>query len=219
MPQSTGVVLSKHQVRRLDHEVWEQLGLPTLVLMENAAAALQNALPKAGSVVIVCGPGNNGGDGFALARRLAVLGRRARVVMPRPPSPGTDAHVQHRLAELVGVAMHPGVPRGLPVVIVDALFGTGLTRRAGGPERSLIRWMNRCRAGGAWVLAADIPSGIDAESGEPVEGGDAVHADMTVTFAAMKPGLLTKAGKRFAGRVIVDGLGLPPAFTRSMLKF
>jgi len=216
MPRSSVIVLSRDQSRRLDGQVWDQLGLPTLVLMENAAAALQRALPDSGTVVIVCGPGNNGGDGLALARRLAVSGRRSSVLLSSLPPRGADADVQRRLALMAGIVPRRVAPRRTPSVVVDALFGTGLTRPVEGPELALIRWMNRCRDRGSRVIAADIPSGLDADVGEPIGGSEAVRAHLTVTFAALKPGLLTGTGKQHAGRIIVDRLGLPAELIRSL---
>lgn len=211
------VILTREQARNLDHVVAHRWRLPTLVLMENAAASLERALPRnAASIVVVCGPGNNGGDGLALARRLAVVGRKCLVVLAGKPADGSDAAVQLGLAKLAGVRIRASVPKTRPGIIIDALFGTGLSREVTGKPRTLIHWTNHCRSLGTRVIAADIPSGLDADTGEPL--GEAVRAHRTVTFAAAKPGLLTPTGRRHTGRLIVDPLGLPDRVIRAMLE-
>lgn len=211
-------VLTIAQCRELDRLAFEKLGLPTIVLMENAARALadeaRRMLPPRRSVLVVCGPGNNGGDGYAAARLLAQAGVRVAIVALAPPTT-PDARVNHDAARRLGLPIRPwgqSVARrpARAGVIIDAIFGTGLSRPPQGPAADAIAWINRARAS---ILAADVPSGLDADEGVVLGGarGVAVRADATVTFAAAKPGL----AREFAGRVVVAGIGVPLSILRA----
>lgn len=207
VPQSTS------EARRLDREAEEILGMPSLLLMENAArsaAELARPLLGNGSALVLAGPGNNGGDGLALARFLSP---RAKVALYRRPDPAKapDAARQLRILEAAGVPVHePGDPADLPGLaaevdlLVDALLGTGLTRAPAGCMAEWIRWINETPLP---VLALDLPSGLGADDGRAFE--PCVRADLTVTFARPKRGLFEADGPARAGRVVVGTLGLP----------
>ena len=224
-------VLTREQVRRVDRLAIESLGLPGIVLMENAAAALERAaielLARAGGTgraLICCGPGNNGGDGFALARRLHVRSIPVVVLLTRCHTEyggdaATNLHVAMRLGfpveELVNGACSDEITltgllesHGMPSIVVDALLGTGAARAPDPRLGGMIRWMNRLRSEGALTLAVDVPTGLDCETGVTF-GPDVVEADATVTLCAHKPGLLAPEAGRYVGELSVGDIGVP----------
>ena len=180
--------------------------------MDRAGAGAFRALvrrwPEARRVTVVCGVGNNGGDGFVIARRAREAGRGVRVfVVGDPGRLGRDASAMLEAMRGAGVRWEPfAASAALEGVVVDALFGTGLSRPAAGAAASAIDAMNAAQAP---VLAVDVPSGLDPDTGSV--RGRAVRASLTVTFIAPKRGLLTGAGPDHAGRVECDPLGVPPA--------
>jgi hydroxyethylthiazole kinase-like uncharacterized protein yjeF len=199
------------QVRELDRVAIETHGIPGYELMCRAGAALQHELRQAGSedatVCVVCGPGNNGGDGYVLARLLRQSGRAVRLLSLAPHERlkgdalraaddwiAAGGEIEPFMGELPAAA-------GL---LVDALLGTGLDRDVEGDYARAIDSLNRHTAP---TLAVDIPSGLHADSGR--ELGTAVVARITVTFIGRKRGLYTGAGVRCAGRVVFDDLGVP----------
>ena len=211
--------LSREEVRSIDCRAAEEFGLSTLVLMENAgrgaADRLCELLPQGGHVVIACGPGNNGGDGGVVARHLDARGRSVRVAWFAPLDKiAGDALVQHKILAASGIDQQEWagpVDRGrLDALfaeagwIVDALLGTGLARPVEGTLREVIASMN---ASGKPILALDLPSGLDADSGEPL--GIAVRATETVTFVAPKLGFVKSGANAYAGRVRVAEIGVP----------
>lgn len=224
-----GVVLSREQVRRLDRLAMERLGMSGMVLMENASTAVAAGVMRLlegreeGGVVVVCGGGNNGGDGLGCARKLHVRGvRGVRVVLLKDVAEmAGDAGVFARMCAGVGVAMEVldagdvagsleragGEVGASGGVIVDAMFGTGLDRALRPPLDAVVGWMEERRGAGARVLSVDVPSGMDADTGEAL-GGVAVRADATVTLAAMKRGMLTEAGQARCGAVWVGDIGV-----------
>ena len=185
-------------------------GTPGTVLMERAGRAVADAaltmLPERGRVLVVCGPGNNGGDGFVVARLLAEQGHDAVVALL-----GRRDALRGDAAEMAGHWDGPTVPAAdaRPAdadLVVDALFGAGLGRPLDGEAAALVRSIN---ASGQPVLAVDVPSGIDGNSGEV--RGEAVRATRTVTFAARKPGHLLLPGRVHCGAVEVADIGIPRA--------
>ncbi|MBX3407440.1 MAG: NAD(P)H-hydrate epimerase [Phycisphaeraceae bacterium] len=236
-------VLTRDQVRRVDELCVRRFGIPSILLMENAAASLECVVLAALAshqgvqpeprVLIVCGPGNNGGDGLALARRLFItgLGRRLSVVLGAAQSRiRGDAAINLGIARRVGVRVVAGGRApvvaitaearrlGRPLLVVDALLGTGLTRPTAGPMLGLIRAVNALRADPRIaVLSVDVPSGLDADNGAPPPGGEAVIADATLTLAAMKTGLQRASASRWAGEVGIGTIGAPVAAVRAAL--
>jgi NAD(P)H-hydrate epimerase len=211
--------LSRAEVRGIDARAAEELGLPTLVLMENAgrgAAALLGERAAAGArVVIACGPGNNGGDGGVVARHLDAWGYAVRVVwFAHPGRLSGDAAVQFRILEASGIEQQawpgPVDPGWLDELfrgadwVVDGLLGTGLTRPVEGPMRAVIEAMNRSSKP---ILALDLPSGLDADTGRPQ--GVAIRATITATFVAPKLGFAAPGAEAFTGAVHVVEIGVP----------
>jgi NAD(P)H-hydrate epimerase len=213
----------------------QRLGVPGSRLMEHAGtatAAAARALAVAagrwgtGPILVLAGPGNNGGDGFVAARRLAAAGARVAVALiateGRPRTPDA-ARNWDRLDRLAGVErMHVPVARDVAMlghgveraaIIVDALLGTGVRGTLREPVRSAVELANRARAAGVPVLAVDCPTAVDLTSGELSD--PVVRADVTITFHRPKTGLLTRRGRAVAGRVLVAPIGIPPEADRA----
>jgi NAD(P)H-hydrate epimerase len=202
-------VFSRETARELDRLAAEQYAMPTILLMENAAVCLAAEARRMirgarGRVTIFCGPGNNGGDGFAMARHLHNAGVQVKVVLADPSKAYQgDAATNLTIARAMGVDIVPPTTSGADL-IVDALLGTGLDRSVREPIDRLIRMINRSPAP---VLAVDIPSGLDADTGEPL--GIAVRADVTMTMAGRKLGFSRPGARDYLGRVIVADIGVP----------
>ena len=211
-------VLSRAEVRELDRRAESEAGIPTLALMERAGrgatALILEYFPTLRRAVIVCGAGNNGGDGFVVARLLCEHGWSPSVFLVGEPAKlrGDALHNSRLWAEAgasttqVDETSLSELERALgdAELVVDALFGTGLDRDLAGLPRAAIDRMNRAAAP---KVALDLPSGIDADTGVP--HGVAVRAERTATFAAKKRGLLTPLGAAHAGAVDVVSLGIP----------
>lgn len=208
--------VTRREARAFDRWAIEVLGLPGAVLMENAARGaaevalreLERPGARAARVVILCGSGNNGGDGYALARQLLLAGVRAELASPFASERLTaDAVLQRRVVERLGLEV-----RGQPSsrwdgadLLVDALLGTG---SRGEPRAPLDAWLAHLE--GLAVgrrLALDLPSGLDADSGEAAQ--HAFRADVTVTFAARKAGFDAPGAARWTGRVELASIGVP----------
>jgi hydroxyethylthiazole kinase-like uncharacterized protein yjeF len=196
-------------MRATDRWAIETKGIPSLDLMERAGEGLARVIAEhvpAGRIVVVCGKGNNGGDGLVAARLLREAGREVEVLAlwDKPSSLSEDAAAQ--LARLPEPAPVPYDAARLAGAggIVDALLGTGSTGAPKAPMAGVIEDMNTARAK---VIAADVPSGVDASTGEVA--GAAVRAAATATFHAAKPGLWIAPGKTHAGAVTVVDIGIP----------
>ncbi|MFN7779599.1 MAG: NAD(P)H-hydrate dehydratase [Betaproteobacteria bacterium] len=182
-------------------------GLPPRTLMQRAGRAAAESVvrryPDARRVLILCGPGNNGGDGYELATRLKQAQRDALCVALSPPI-ADEARGARALWDAAGGITAPHLPTGQPFdLVVDAMFGIGLTRPLRAAYLDAARWMNDQAAP---VLALDVPSGLDADTGAWVGGVQGVLADATIAFIAAKPGLLTHAGCDASGAVEVADL-------------
>jgi ADP-dependent NAD(P)H-hydrate dehydratase / NAD(P)H-hydrate epimerase len=214
-------VVTAAQMRALDGATIDDLGLPALTLMETAGRAVADAALRMlgegrGHVAVVCGPGNNGGDGFVAARALRDRGVDAVVylVVPRDAVRG-DARTHLEILERAGGAVEMlATPAQLAALaprladaalVIDAVFGVGLARPIEGHLAAVI---GRMRAA-ARVLAVDIPSGLDADTGRTL--GTAVIAERTVTMAALKLALVSAPGFACAGEVEVAEIGIPAA--------
>lgn len=183
--------------------------LPVDVLMEAAGRAVANAahrlLHPGAPVAVLCGPGNNGGDAYVAARLLAARGLEVRLYAGRPPLPG-GAAARAAAAWGAGVLPLSSFNPAACGLIVDGLYGAGLTRAIAGEEAEAIERVN---AADAPVLAVDVPSGLDADTGLPL--GPAIEAVATVTFFRRKPGHLLWPGRALCGAVEVAQIGLDQA--------
>lgn len=229
--------LSRDEVRSIDRRAIDEFGMAGVVLMENAgrnAAAVIDSLRPGGfgaAVRIVCGKGNNAGDGFVIARHLELLGHDVRILLAASPQELTgDAAVNHRIAERSGIpiadlsaadssrwkdalaegtASMAGGAADAALILVDALLGTGAQGPPRGTVATAIAAINDSRAASprTRVVAIDLPSGLDCDTGDAA--GECVRADVTVTFVARKRGFDAKAAKAFIGTVHVVGIGAP----------
>jgi len=230
-------VFSRQAIRDLDHLAQDEYAIPSIVLMENAARNLAEValdLLEQGSpvgAVIVCGPGNNGGDGLALARHLhnAEVGIVVVLAGDRVAG-GGDAAINLAIAERMGIplvraregdppaALQAAIDQlgGGGVLIVDALLGTGLTRPVAGFMGGLIRAINAIDRERSTVLSVDIPSGLCADTGQAL--GEAVRADVTVSFVGLKAGFCSLTAQAYTGEVVVADIGAPIELTRRLGK-
>jgi ADP-dependent NAD(P)H-hydrate dehydratase / NAD(P)H-hydrate epimerase len=201
-------LLDAELMRATDRWAIETRRIPSLDLMERAGEGLARVIAEqvpAGRIAVVCGKGNNGGDGLVAARRLRAGGRDVDVLrLWEPDELSGDAAAQ--LARLPGAAPAPYDAGRLEGAdgIVDALLGTGST---GAPRGRMAGVIEAIGAASAPVIAADVPSGVDASTGEVA--GAAVRAAATATFHAAKPGLWIAPGKAHAGEVTVVDIGIP----------
>ncbi len=209
--------LSRAAVRELDRRAIHEYGVPGVVLMENAGRGAAELLLKLKTrreeVLILCGPGNNGGDGFVMARHLQNAGVDVGVMYLGENRPKGDAGVHYQIADkanLIG-AFDDSSPAGLADFvtcikgwIVDAMFGTGLARALTSPYAEVVAAVNH---GKQPVLAIDIPSGLDCDTGEPL--GPTIRATHTATFAAPKLGFANPEAKPWLGEVHVLDIGAP----------
>ncbi len=207
------------EMREIDRTAIEGFGIPSLTLMDRAGRAVAEAAAELagphGHLVVVCGGGNNGGDGYVAARLLRAAGRDARVVSLVPADRlSPDARAVREQAQRAGVPIDDsgelaGFEAGPGDVVIDAVLGTGLARPPEGPFAAAIARIVELRRDGARVVAVDVPSGLSADTGRPL--GACVRADRTVTFAFMKRGLFIHPGAEYAGDVAVADIGIPPA--------
>jgi NAD(P)H-hydrate epimerase len=219
MIRSTSRFLSREEVRALDRLAIEEFGVPGVVLMENAgrgAAELLISLGIHGRVVVCCGKGNNGGDGFVIARHLDNRGISVRVLLfARPEDLAGDAAINYQIIARAGlpIVIHADNPVDDPALrgelaaaewVVDALFGTGLAGPVRKPFDQIIAAINESPAR---VLAVDIPSGLDCDTGKPL--GPTVRAHDTATFVAMKKGFANPEARQWLGQVHVIDIGAP----------
>ena len=211
-PLSAGIY-SADQVRTLDQRAIEQFGVPGYELMTRAGHATWNALraawPDARSVAVLCGPGNNGGDGYVLARIARAQGLQVTAIALGDPS-ALAGDARHAFDDFVaaGGSCAPWQPHALDGadVIVDALFGIGLARAVEGTAAEVI---GRINATGRPVVAVDIPSGLHADTGAVL--GVATRANLTVTFIGRKAGLYLGTAPDHCGRIVFDDLDVPAA--------
>lgn len=211
------------QMRALDRRAIEDFGLPGAVLMENAGRAVaESACGFPGKdVVLFCGGGNNGGDGFVAARYLNNSGRRAKIVLAHPPEHFSgEALIHWRTVRKMKIPyiVFQSTQKLLkfihrPRVIVDALLGTGARAPLREPYRALIEIIGGFRCP---VVAVDVPSGLNADTGR-VEGS-AVKARLTVTMGLPKRGLLRRSAAAWVGRLRVADIGFPRNLTSPFLK-
>lgn len=211
------------QMKAVDRYTIEEIGIPSLVLMERAAAAVAETVvweaerlyggpcrkARKCSIWAVCGTGNNGADGIATARILHNKGYQVTVILAGDPMHGTkEFQVQKEIAEKLDMQLvewKDFLP-GRCDILIDAVFGVGLGREVEGEYREVVEMMGR--AGAGCVVAVDMPSGIHSDNGQVM--GCAVKADVTVTFGYEKRGNVLYPGRMYCGRVVVQDIGFPP---------
>lgn len=217
MTQPESKPLSREEVRNVDRRAIDEFAMSGIVLMENAgrgSAELLLARNVAGPIVICCGKGNNGGDGFVIARHLEAAGVPVEVLLfADPDEVSGDAAVNLRILQKAQTPLcvlseinEAELAATLQSAdwIVDALLGTGLTGEVRDPYRTIIETIN---AAGRPVLAVDLPSGMDCDTGQPL--GVCVQAELTATFVARKRGFDCEGASERTGEVAVVSIGVP----------
>ncbi len=213
-------ICTRETAREIDRRTIEEFGVPGVVLMENAGRAVARVVieryPGADGIAVVCGGGNNGGDGFVAARHLLAAGKKvsAHLAQAKDRYSGDAKTNLDALLKMSADVRELGnrLPRAEDAdVIVDAVFGTGLARDVGGFYEKLVGFMNDSEKP---VVSVDVPSGLDADSGRPM--GVAVRADATVTFAHAKLGTCVHPGVEHAGELYVADITTPKALERDL---
>lgn len=199
--------LTRAQVREVDRRAIEEYHIPGIVLMENAArsaAGVAMRMLQAGDrVLIVCGGGNNGGDGLAIARHLHNLRVEVSIYLAIDPLKYTgDARINWEIAKAMNL-LQEWIDS--PALIIDAMFGTGLTTPPRADGLGMIERMNRSSG---HILAIDLPSGMDCDTGKPL-GESCVRATRTITFVAEKAGFANPESSQYTGEVVVGDIGCP----------
>ncbi len=214
------LTLDREQIRRIDQYAIETLGIPGRILMENAGRNATDAIcqhlgqVEGRRVAIVAGKGNNGGDGFVVARHLAIRGAKPEVFLTTEAEALSGAREGNSsAARAVKIPIHitneDNTIRGLAEqlnafdLVVDAVGGTGITGALRGSMASVVEQINQA---GVAVAAIDIPTGLDADTGQAE--GPAVRAQLTVTFAARKSGFDADSAQAYTGRIVLADIGI-----------
>ena len=205
---------TRQQCRELDRRATAEYGIASLVLMENAGRGVVDVLERLGvdgPVVILCGKGNNAGDGFVIARHLVIRGHACRVLLLSDPSELTgDAATNFTILQKTNAtiaAFDTAHDVQQAAWLVDAMLGTGARGEPRPPFDAAIDWIN-AREAKLQAMAVDVPSGLDCDTGQPSK--HTVRADHTCTFAAMKTGFTQPTAKVYTGMVHVCDIGAPP---------
>jgi ADP-dependent NAD(P)H-hydrate dehydratase / NAD(P)H-hydrate epimerase len=206
----TGEILTTAEMAKADAFAVAH-GVPSLTLMENAGRVVAEAIAsrfKPCAVTVLCGPGNNGGDGFVVARLLSEDGYTVRVAHDAEPK--GDAAAMSEKWKSAREALTPGALDGTKLVI-DGLFGAGLSRPLDGAYAQIVEALNDLP-----VVAIDMPSGVSGDTGQPL-GGVYVKAALTVTFFRKKPGHLLMPGRALCGEIVLGDIGIPPQAANTQL--
>jgi len=223
-PDKKCVLMTRDEVRAVDSWAINTLGIPGVVLMENAgrscAELIKDKLKDIAhpQVCIFCGTGNNGGDGYVIARHLLNSGFQVTVVVCGDPNRiKGDAKINLDILERLGCPIEQlnlgdgDVPARVKAfaagadMLVDGLFGTGLSGQLTDDYKQLIESINACDCP---ILAVDIPSGLDCDSGQPL--GAAIRASYTITFVAVKKGFASGTAVQYTGEIFVASIGVEP---------
>lgn len=202
-------IASREEMQEIDSYSIEEIGIPGIVLMEKAALAMEEVflerIPTDSRILIVTEKGNNGGDGLALGRLLLEEGYEVDFYEIGVISHASESHrIQKNILEQMEVQFLKKFPEEAYDVIVDAIFGVGLKREVGGRHKEVIERMNQKEG---LKIAVDVPSGVDATTGQILGIGFA--ADLTITFGLAKAGLLLYPGADYSGEVLVKAIGFP----------
>lgn len=212
------IILNRRQARDLDRQAIEDFGMPGIALMENAGRSIADFIIQqhvTGKIVICCGKGNNGGDGFVVARHLDNHDLDVQVLLfAKPEEIKGDAKINYDIAYkskisilMINETNFEEVKKDILSTaswIVDALFGTGLEGEIKNPFDKIIEAINNTKA---TILAVDIPSGLDCDTGKPL--GIAITAKHTFTFACQKLGFTKDEAKKYIGDVHIVDIGIP----------
>ena len=207
-------ILTADEMKKCDAYTIEHFGVPAVVLMERAALKCVAAIIRENynlrRVLVVCGSGNNGGDGFAIARILNERGIKVYVLLAGSllqMSPETK--INYECCVKYGIPIRSAVKEDEYTLIIDAVFGVGLNRNLEKDTAEFINGINTFKENGARIVSVDIPSGVNASTGEIM--GAAVKADMTITFGYYKKGLLLYPGAEYTGKLMLVNIGITDA--------
>jgi len=202
---------SREALRAIDHDAVEQYNIPSIVLMENAARnatefilnSIDHELRE--NIVVLCGGGNNGGDGYAVSRHLTNSNCNVHIVQLTEPC-SSDAVVNASICRAMGIPTSPWNKDICceALVLIDAMFGTGIDRPVQGVYEDAINTCNLCSSP---CISLDIPSGLDCNSGKPL--GSCIEATLTISFVGMKQGFMNESAKKFLGDVLIADIGCP----------
>ena len=211
--------LTRDQVRRVDELAVSRYHIRSLILMENAGrnatAIIDRVYGPNGRAFIVCGPGNNGGDGLVIARHLHSVGWTVRVHLAADGDRlAPDTRTNFEIVSAMGMETDATLDSAADEIVVDALLGTGFAGTVRQDAAALIERINAVPKRAA--VAVDVPSGLDCDTGLP--GGVAVRADLTITFVAAKPGLLQPLAANWVGKLEVADIGAPPELIEEVLR-
>jgi NAD(P)H-hydrate epimerase len=207
-------LISCQEMKEIDSYAINVIGIPSIVLMENAALKVINNIDlNFNNFTVVCGRGNNGGDGLAVARHLIIKGKKVRIYIVGDIKNGTEdfninlSILKNLKAEIINIKNEKELLQlkedlSVSDTTIDALFGIGLKRNIEGLYFEVIKMINN---ESKQIISVDIPSGIDGDTGKPM--GTCVKADKTVTFHKMKKGLLNCGDN--AREIIVEDIGIP----------
>jgi len=224
-PDEKCLLMSRDEVRAFDTWAINELGIPGIVLMENAGRGCAQFITetlskiKKPAVCIFCGTGNNGGDGFVIARHLLNAGFAVKVAICGNPGKITgDAKINYDILSRTGLKIEQLDMGNTGTIdncvtefakdanmIIDAIFGTGLTGTVRDEYKRLIESINEL---GCPVLSVDIPSGLDCDTGLPL--GASIKANCTVTFVAVKKGFIFENAQSYTGDIVVASIGIEP---------
>ncbi|MBE5963795.1 MAG: NAD(P)H-hydrate dehydratase [Lachnospira sp.] len=200
-------ILDAKQMKAVDDYSIKKIGIPSVVLMERAALAVAEVIEQkcdeSAFVAVVCGTGNNGADGLAIARLLSQKGYAVDIILTLEDKKHSDEYdIQLNIVKNMGLNIYHNSIEKEYTIIVDAIFGIGLSRNVDGNVSKLIDDINNANA---FKVAVDVPSGINATTGKVC--GNAVKADITVTFGYNKLGMLLYPGKMYAGKLVCKDIG------------
>ena len=212
-------IVNGSEMKEIDRQTINEIGIPSMVLMERAAYSVYEEITsyvhKDSRILIVCGSGNNGADGVALGRILMQNGYGVTLYMIGNSEHYTvEMKSQTEIASKIGLNMVNETNIAEYNVIVDAIFGIGLSRKVEGKYENIINGINETDA---LKVAVDISSGINASSGQVM--GTAFKADMTVTFGAVKLGNIIYPGAEYSGKVITKDIGFPEQVIKLFARF
>lgn len=206
-------VITSKQMSDIDQYTINEIGIPSMVLMERAALGVAKTLlsntASSSTILVVCGTGNNGADGVAVARMLALQNRQVEVLLIGNEEKSSEQMKQQlAIARNIGVNVYnklKAVNWENYTVFVDALFGIGLSRDVEGPHREAINKINETQD--SYVISVDIPSGLSGDTGDIM--GAAIKANITATFGWQKTGMITVKGKEICGEIVTHDIGYP----------
>lgn len=203
-------IVSTAEMKACDLYTIEKLGVPSLILMEHAALAVVEEMLRIENlakckILVACGSGNNGGDGFAIARLLHVKGYPVEILfVGNPEHLSQETAIQKKICENYQIPLHTQIPEKADyAVLVDAILGIGLKKNVYPQIGEVIDQLNRMKL---FVFAVDLPSGLSGDNGAIL--GKAIRADKTITFQFKKFGLTKQPAKQFAGEILVKDIGI-----------